>query len=141
MAEIAIFYEENLSTRTIQEESSSTTRVETYDRCSQGKWGEGRFFSPTDLVGIALGSCALTLMGIAAKTLQIDLAGLRVVVSKEMQATPPRRVKKIRLEFFCPHAFSEGTIHSLVKAAEQCPVHQSLHPDIVQEFIYHWGRG
>jgi len=46
--------------------------------------GKGEMFSPTDLLATALGSCVLTLMGIAANRLKVDLAGLRLTVEKEM---------------------------------------------------------
>jgi putative redox protein len=37
--------------------------------------GRGESFSPTDLVASALGTCMLTVMGIAARTLNIDIPG------------------------------------------------------------------
>jgi len=39
--------------------------------------GKGEEFSPTDLLAIGLGSCILTLMGIAAKSAGFDLTGAR----------------------------------------------------------------
>ena len=44
--------------------------------------GKGEYISPTDMVAAALGSCMLTLMGIAARRLEIDLKGTRVEIQK-----------------------------------------------------------
>jgi putative redox protein len=87
----------------------------------------------------ALGSCALTLMGMAATKLKIDLKGARAMVKKEMTLSPPRRIQRITLEFFIPVDYPEEIRQALIKAAKSCPVHESLHPDISQEFTFHFG--
>ena len=59
--------------------------------------GRGESFSPTDLVATALGTCMLTLMGIMARTLNIDIAGTTATVEKETTDAPPRiKLVKIR---------------------------------------------
>ena len=52
--------------------------------------GKGEYISPTDMVAAALGSCMLTLMGIAARRLEIDLKGTRVEIQKARAAESPR---------------------------------------------------
>ncbi|MDX5404338.1 MAG: OsmC family protein, partial [Bacteroidota bacterium] len=42
--------------------------------------GKGEAFSPTDLVATGLGSCMLTMMGIKARDLGIDLGSVEVKV-------------------------------------------------------------
>ena len=96
-------------------------------------------FSPTDLVGAALGSCVLTLMGIVAKKLKIDIKGTHVTVVKEMALAPSRRIGKLTMTVKCPFQFPPDVAQKLITAAEGCPVHHSLHPDIEQEFIFLWG--
>src|SRR5437762_1539105 len=54
--------------------------------------GKGEAFSPTDLVGAALGTCIMTVMGIVAERHQLDLTGTRVHVTKEMVQQPIRRI-------------------------------------------------
>src|ERR1039457_4271827 len=54
--------------------------------------GRGESFSPTDLVATALGTCMLTIMGIMARTLNIDIVGTTATVEKEMTTTPPRMI-------------------------------------------------
>jgi putative redox protein len=57
--------------------------------------GRGESFSPTDLVATALGTCMLTVMGIAARTLNIDIAGTKATVEKEMTTAFPRRIARL----------------------------------------------
>lgn len=137
MANVTIWYEGDLSTRAVHEENHSELLTD----APKDNQGLGRVFSPTDLIAVALGSCALTLMGIAARNLGIEkeLKGTRAVAFKEMSKTLPRRIDKVRIEIFCPHSFQEEVRMSLVKAAENCPVLHSLHPNMIKEFIYHWG--
>ena len=68
--------------------------------------GKGEYISPTDMVAAALGSCMLTLMGIAARRLEIDLKGTRVEIQKVM-AAEPRRIAEIRLDFYLPGDYSD----------------------------------
>lgn len=134
MSEVTIWYEGDLSTRAVD----NATQTEIITDAPKDNQGLGRTFSPTDLVGVALGSCALTLMGIAAKRLNVNIEKTRVIVKKSMATTPPRRIAVLHLEFFCPYLFSEDITTALIKAVETCPVHLSLHPEVSQEFVYHW---
>ncbi len=135
MAQIEITYEGDLATRCVHSENKAEILT---DAPKENK-GQGRVFSPTDLFAASLGSCMLTLMGIAAKGLQIDIQGMRATVSKEMTSVPSRRISKLCVAFSCPHRFSDEVTAKLIHAAEHCPVHHSLHPDIVLEFTYSWG--
>jgi putative redox protein len=92
--------------------------------------GRGESFSPTDLVATALGSCMLTVMGIAARTLQIDISGATASVEKEMTTAPPRRIQRLTVKIHIPHALSAVDMEKLERAAHICPVHKSLHPDV-----------
>ena len=110
-----------------------------YTDAPKDNQGAGRYFSPTDLVGVALGSCVLTIMGIFAVRQKLDLKGTKVRISKEMVNAPARRIGKLKLHFMSPHRFDEEMQKRLEKIAHECPVHKSLHPDIVQEFTFVWG--
>ena len=44
--------------------------------------GKGEAFSPTDLVATALASCIMTIMGIKAESMNIDLTDIPVQVLK-----------------------------------------------------------
>lgn len=101
--------------------------------------GRGESFSPTDLVATALGSCILTVMGIAARSLKIDLARTTATVEKEMVNAPIRRIQRLSVKIHVPHSVSEAHRQTLEKAAHTCPVHQSLHPDVQKPIEFSWG--
>jgi len=101
--------------------------------------GRGESFSPTDLVATALGTCMLTIMGIAARTLNIEIAGATATVEKEMTATPPRRIQRLAVRIHVPHSPSPADREKLERAAHTCPVHKSLHPDVQIPIEFTWG--
>lgn len=101
--------------------------------------GRGESFSPTDLVATALGSCMLTVMGILAQTLKIDIAGATATVEKEMSGTAPRRIQSLKVRIHVPHPLDAETRQKLERAAHTCPVHKSLHPDIHIPIEFMWG--
>jgi putative redox protein len=102
--------------------------------------GKGEAFSPTDLVGVALGTCVVTIMGLVAKKSGLNIDGTRVQVVKEMAAAPARRIATLRTTIFIPKgkALSSADRDKLEQGAKLCPVKQSLHPDIKIpiEFVY-----
>lgn len=101
--------------------------------------GRGESFSPTDLVATALGACMLTIMGITARTLNIDVAGARATVEKEMTTAPPRRIQRLRVKIHVPRRLSLGDQEKLQRAARTCPVHRSLHPEVQIPIEFTWG--
>lgn len=100
--------------------------------------GKAETFSPTDLVATALGSCILTVMGIAARKLNIDIAGSTVKVIKEMVAKPVRRIGSLKVTVTVPTKLDAAQKEALKAAALSCPVHQSLHPDIAMPIEFIW---
>jgi len=92
--------------------------------------GKGESFSPTDLVGAAVGSCMMTIMGIVAKRRNLDLKGTTAHVTKEMAEDPIRHIKKLAITITFPQRFSQTDCKILEQAALTCPVHKSLHPDV-----------
>ncbi len=99
--------------------------------------GEGRSFSPTDLVATALGTCIATILGIQAEEQGFDLEGTEVTVEKEMESDP-RRIDSLRTEVTMPVALDEQARTRLERAARHCPVDESIHPDIDAPIIFHW---
>ncbi len=94
--------------------------------------GRGEAFSPTDLIATGLGTCILTIMGLAAQHSGLDLSGTRMHVIKEMAAKPLRRIGALTVLITLPEGkpISPTDRVKLERAAELCPVKQSLHPDI-----------
>lgn len=97
--------------------------------------GKGEYFSPTDLVAAALGSCMLTIMGMAAKTHGINIEGTKVSITKVMNASP-RRIGEVMIDFSFPEEYTAKEKRILEAAGETCPVAFSLHPDIKQTIRY-----
>lgn len=120
-------------------EGGSSTLCVRPDTGAQIKTNLGSEFSPTDLFAASLGSCFITIMSLAAKRLLVDITGSRVEVMKEMSNNSPRRISKLAVHFFCPKRFSKEIEDKLEQAAKTCPIHYSLHPDLVQEFFVNWG--
>jgi putative redox protein len=99
--------------------------------------GKGAAFSPTDLVGAALGACMLTIMGKVADRNGIDLRGTKVRVTKEMASEPVRRIKRLGVVLTLPPGLklSAENRAKLENAAHTCPVKQSLHPGVMVDIV------
>jgi uncharacterized OsmC-like protein len=80
----------------------------------------------------------LTIMGMAARRLGVDLKGARFEVTKEMSTDLPRRIVRLATQIWLPVPQSADPDGVLERAAHTCPVHQSLHPSIDQPVVLHW---
>lgn len=102
--------------------------------------GSGEHFAPTDLLAASLGSCILTMMGLFAKPMKIDLTGTKATVVKEQGDAKPGGVGLLEVHIYCPHEFDESICKKLENGAKNCPVHHSLVQDIKQTLVFHWGE-
>lgn len=93
--------------------------------------GKGEAFSPTDLLATSLASCMLTIIGIKACDMEIDVAGTTTEVTKIM-AAEPRRVSEIHVEITFNQELDDKTQKIFYNTALTCPVAKSIHPDIIQ---------
>ncbi len=134
MVEINIAYQGELRCTAVHQPSGTQLQTD----APKDNHGKGESFSPTDLVATALGTCMLTVMGIAARTMQIDLLGTKVTVQKEMVANPVRRIGKLSVVIEVPLKLDEEQKQKLIKAAMTCPVHESLHPDVQKPIAFKW---
>ncbi len=100
--------------------------------------GKGAAFSPTDTVATGLASCMLTVMGIKANQMEVEIEGATAEVTKTM-ASDPRRISKIKVVLHFPSELSKKEQTILERTANTCPVHYSLHPDIEKDIIFNWG--
>jgi uncharacterized OsmC-like protein len=91
--------------------------------------GTGMSFSPTDLVGAALASCALSTMALVAQREGLSWGDARAAVEKNMTATP-RRIGELSLVIDMPREVRPEHRARLEEAARTCPVARSLHPDV-----------
>jgi putative redox protein len=98
--------------------------------------GKGESFSPTDSVANALGTCALTTMGIVANDNNIIMNNTSAKITKVM-ASGPRRISEVWMEISFPsNNYSDEQKVLLEKTAINCPVANSLHPDIKQKVTF-----
>ena len=134
MVAVTIIYQGDL--RCESEHEPSGSRLET-DAPTDNQ-GKGARFSPTDLVGTALGTCMLTVMGIAARTLGVAMEGAKARVEKRMVTSPKRRIGGFDVVITMPQLDDAGVRAKLEQAALQCPVHHSLHPDIQTTIRFDW---
>jgi uncharacterized OsmC-like protein len=99
--------------------------------------GEGKSFSPTDLVVAALGSCILTTLAIVAERSGLTVDGMRMEAVKNMHSDP-RRLGYVPVTIHLPASLLEHERQKLERAALACPVHRSLSAEVeaVVAFVY-----
>lgn len=130
-----VVYEGNL--RTVCTHLKSGSVIET--DAPLDNQGLAERFSPTDMVATALGTCMLTIMGIKARDMNLDIKGITIDVEKIMKADP-RRIGGINLTFHFPDSLrvNEKQKTILERAAQTCPVMYSIHPDIEVNVTFNW---
>lgn len=130
-----IVYKGNLRTEMTHNQSGSSVETD----APIDNQGNGERFSPTDLVASALGSCMLTIMGIASNTHEIQIEGTEVEVNKVMHSSP-RRIGEISIKMTIKgqDQYTEKQKTILEHAAITCPVYLSLSEDVkkIVEFVW-----
>lgn len=97
--------------------------------------GRGEAFSPTDLLATSLGACAITVVGIAARTHGFNVDGTVIKITKIM-ASDPRRVGEVIVEMdFTEIKYTEKEKSIIKNTINTCPVGQSLSPELKQTFV------
>jgi putative redox protein len=125
MVKMNVVYQGQKHCELIHEPSQS--KIET--DAPKDNQGKGERFSPTDLMGAALGSCILTTMAIVAERDGLSLEGAKADVEKEM-VVKPRRIGSLKVNITLPNSLNDEQRKKLEEAALHCPVHASLHPDV-----------
>ncbi|MEJ7768839.1 MAG: OsmC family protein [Chitinophagaceae bacterium] len=130
-----IIYDGNL--RTVATHINSGTVIET--DAPLDNQGKAERFSPSDLVATALGSCMMTIMGIKARDMEVDLVDTKIEMEKIMKAEP-RRIGGINLTFSFPETLLLARKEQVIleRAAHTCPVIYSIHPDIIVNVAFKW---
>lgn len=128
-----VIYQGDLRTQCVHSQSSSMFITD----APMDNQGKGEAFSPTDTVATAMASCMLTIMGIKARDLGLDLKETYAEVTKHM-ATNPRRISKIEVQLFVIGNFSKKERTILENAAKTCPVINSIHPDIEKDITFNY---
>ena len=135
MTKISTVYTGNLRTEAVHDQSGSKLVTD----APLDNHGKGEFFSPTDLLATALGSCMLTIMGSSAEEYGYNLDGTTVETEKIM-GTNPRRVVEVKITFNFPKGnnFTDRQKRVIESSARTCPVANSLHPDLKKTVVFNY---
>jgi len=134
MVRIQVTYEGGLRTRAVHGPSG----CELVTDPPVDNHGQGESFSPTDLVATALGTCMLTIMGIAAAKHDWDLMGATATVEKRMVADPARRIGALEVVIRVPRDLGARARSVLERAALGCPVHRTLGDRVELPVRFEW---
>jgi putative redox protein len=126
-----VTYQGNLRTQAIHLQSNNKIITD----APTDNHGKGEAFSPTDLLATSLASCMLTIIGIKASDMDIDIAGTTAEVTKVM-AADPRRVSEIHIIVIFNRELDDRTQKIFYNTALTCPVAKSIHPDITQNVTF-----
>ncbi|HUL58715.1 MAG TPA: OsmC family protein [Anaeromyxobacteraceae bacterium] len=99
--------------------------------------GTGDSFSPTDLVGAALASCALSTMALVAQREGLPWGDARASVEKIM-TPPPRRIGELVLAFDMPREVRPEHRARFEEIARTCPVARSLRDEVKVPMKFRW---
>lgn len=131
MSNTVVSYEGNLRSQAQHGESGSVIVMDAPKEL--GGLEEG--FSASDLLGVSLGGCILGIMGVAARSMNIDIPGATATITKEM-ANAPRRFTHLSVVVRIPGDFDASQRRRLEAAAHACPVHKALGIDA--PIVFEW---
>ena len=98
--------------------------------------GEGRYFSPTDLMATSLASCFLTIVGIYCREHGISFHGAAIDVTKIM-ASNPRRIAEIKLTIdLSENHWDAATQKKVIAAGKACPVAATLKDQVKIDYQF-----
>ena len=136
MVKVEVVYLGDLRTEAVHGPSRSMIQTDApVDNC-----GKGELFSPTDLVGTALGTCVLTILGIYAQKHGLEVSGASARVEKEMTTVPTRRICSLKTEVVIPLSAQSSHRDAIERAILSCPVHASLHPEMDKPIHFTWSH-
>ena len=122
--------------RCVLKHSPSGTKIET--DAPADNHGKAERFSPTDLIGASLMACTTTTLGILTREKNWKLTGIKMRVEKHMSTDTPRRIVKLPLEIWMPIALGPEDRSTVERIVKNCPVYQSIHPDIETPVTIYW---
>ncbi len=134
MVTITIEYEGDLHCRAVHGPSGTVLRTD----APADNHGKAESFSPTDLVATALGSCILSVMGIKAAAMDVDISGATALIDKEMVNVPSRMIHKLSVHIHIPNKLADRDEKILEAAAYTCPVHKALQ-GVEMPIRFSWG--
>ena len=134
METVKTVYVDNLRTRATHVQSGNSIITD----APVDNQGKGEYFSPTDMVAAALASCALTIMGIAARDNDFSIDGASAKTTKIM-ASDPRRIGEIQIEYsFEGLALNDAQRKIVEEASRTCPVCLSLNSNLKRTISFNY---
>ncbi len=112
---------ENLQTKSVVEGKNGEVRSAYFEPREE--------MQPGELLAAALGACMLTMVGFMASKRGENVAGTELEVIPQFDEKHSR-VLKIALAFSFPAALTDEQKKFYARAAQSCPVHNSLREDI-----------
>lgn len=94
--------------------------------------GKGKYGTPGDMLVAALGACTLTMIGAVAQQFHQKMDGIKMTLTPQF-APDHSGLKRVSMHISLPPGTSEDMRRRCLAAAQHCPVHKSLNPNI--EFI------
>ena len=91
--------------------------------------GNVESLSPKDLFAASYGSCVIMSMDISAKKNGFDIAGANISVSA-VWAQDKLQLAEVNAAIVLPRQLSQEQLDVLQKGADNCPIHNSLRPEI-----------
>jgi uncharacterized OsmC-like protein len=91
--------------------------------------GKNEVLSPKDLFAAGYGSCVIMSMDISAKKAGFDITGAKITISP-VWAKDKSQLVEINATVVLPAQFTEVQLDVLRKGAQNCPIHNSLRPEV-----------
>lgn len=91
--------------------------------------------SPTDLLAASLATCTASMIGFGAKSRNISVEGMQIIVAREMDMEA-HKVKKITLNVTFKTPLKDEEKNILMAIAKTCPVKKALNEDVEIEIIF-----
>ena len=135
MSSFTVVYEGDFRARTINANGETITTD-----AAKEFGGKGEALGPVDLLVVSLGSCALTVMSLAAAKQGIDLKGSRVEIGKTLVPGPEYKIDTIMMRFFISVNVPVPRRKSLETIAVNCPVHKNLDPRIKEDVEFRYAE-
>jgi uncharacterized OsmC-like protein len=123
---MTLTYDGDLRTTVVHDPSRSMVGTD----APKDNEGKGELFSPTDLVGAALLSCAVTTMAIKGPKAGVPFLHCKGSVVKSMTTSPPRKIDQLAVDIELPPGLTPEQRATLEHMARTCPVALSLSADI-----------
>jgi len=93
------------------------------------EWWARMWLSPKDLFAAGYASCVIMSMDIAAKKSGFDIAGAKITVSPVWPDSEPL-LEEVNAKVVLPRHFSDEQMDILRKGSHNCPIHNSLRPEV-----------